>query len=232
MLSVGIVGLPNVGNQFLGEIRAVDAIAHVLRCFADPDVAHVFAEPDPIRDAGVVETELVLADLELVERLVERRDREWRTRPQEHAAERERLQRWRSAFEQGRSLRSLGMADPSAPKGLGLTVTVRDPHPRSRPRRSIRARARHRDGTKAQRRTKGRAAPIEDDSSQRAQRPRRRRSWEWLEERLFEHLAQVDHSGDDALLEMVAFDGSGHFAQIEEPERFVEVLTGFLGTSG
>jgi len=109
-----------LGNQFLGEIRAVDAVAHVLRCFADPDVAHVFAEPDPVRDAGVVETELVLADLELVERLVERREREWRTRPQEHAAERERLERWRASLEQGRPLRSLGMAEPSALKGLGL----------------------------------------------------------------------------------------------------------------
>lgn len=98
----------------------MDAVAHVLRCFADPDVAHVFAEPDPVRDAGVVETELVLADLELVERLVERREREWRTRPQEHAAERERLERWRASLEQGRPLRSLGMAEPSALKGLGL----------------------------------------------------------------------------------------------------------------
>ncbi len=109
-----------LGNQFLGEIRAVDAIAHVLRCFADPDVAHVFAGPDPVRDAEVVETELVLADLELVERLMDRRDREWRTRPQEHAAERDRLLRWRSALEEGRPLRDLEMADRAALKGLGL----------------------------------------------------------------------------------------------------------------
>ncbi|MGH7039210.1 MAG: redox-regulated ATPase YchF, partial [Stellaceae bacterium] len=57
-----------LGNQFLGHIREVDAIAHVLRCFADPDVAHVEGSVDPLRDAETVETELMLADLESLER--------------------------------------------------------------------------------------------------------------------------------------------------------------------
>jgi GTP-binding protein YchF len=57
-----------LGNQFLGHIREVDAIAHVLRCFADPDVAHVEGSLDPLRDAETVETELMLADLESLER--------------------------------------------------------------------------------------------------------------------------------------------------------------------
>jgi GTP-binding protein YchF len=57
-----------LGNQFLANIREVDAIIHVLRCFEDPDVAHVEGSVDPIRDADTVETELMLADLESLER--------------------------------------------------------------------------------------------------------------------------------------------------------------------
>jgi len=57
-----------LGNQFLGHVREVDAIAHVLRCFPDGNVVHVEGSIDPIRDAETVETELMLADLESLER--------------------------------------------------------------------------------------------------------------------------------------------------------------------
>jgi ribosome-binding ATPase len=57
-----------LGNQFLANIREVDAIIHVLRCFEDADVAHVEGSIDPLRDAETVETELMLADLEGLER--------------------------------------------------------------------------------------------------------------------------------------------------------------------
>ena len=57
-----------LGNQFLANIREVDAIIHVLRCFEDADVAHVEGSVDPIRDAETVETELMLADLESLEK--------------------------------------------------------------------------------------------------------------------------------------------------------------------
>jgi GTP-binding protein YchF len=59
-----------LGNQFLANIREVDAIVHVLRCFEDPDVVHVEGGVDPIRDAETVETELMLADLDSLERRV------------------------------------------------------------------------------------------------------------------------------------------------------------------
>jgi GTP-binding protein YchF len=59
-----------LGNQFLAHIREVDAIVHVLRCFEDPDVTHVEGSVDPIRDAETVETELMLADLESLEKRV------------------------------------------------------------------------------------------------------------------------------------------------------------------
>src|ERR687885_689480 len=57
-----------LGNQFLANIREVDAIVHVLRCFEDGDVTHVEGSVDPIRDAETVETELMLADLESLEK--------------------------------------------------------------------------------------------------------------------------------------------------------------------
>ena len=57
-----------LGNQFLANIREVDAIAHVLRCFEDADVTHVSGTVDPVRDAEIVETELMLADLESLEK--------------------------------------------------------------------------------------------------------------------------------------------------------------------
>ena len=60
-----------LGNQFLGHIRAVDAILHVLRCFEDANVAHVEGTVDPVRDAETVETELMLADLDSLERRVD-----------------------------------------------------------------------------------------------------------------------------------------------------------------
>jgi GTP-binding protein YchF len=57
-----------LGNQFLAHIREVDAIAYVLRCFEDPDVIHVEGRIDPIEDADTIETELMLADLDSLER--------------------------------------------------------------------------------------------------------------------------------------------------------------------
>src|ERR1700710_3179228 len=57
-----------LGNQFLGNIREVDAIVHVLRCFEDGDVTHVEGKVDPIAGAETVETELMLADLDSLER--------------------------------------------------------------------------------------------------------------------------------------------------------------------
>src|SRR5438270_358517 len=57
-----------LGNQFLGHLREVDAIAHIVRCFEDDNVVHVEGSVDPIRDVETVETELMLADLDSLER--------------------------------------------------------------------------------------------------------------------------------------------------------------------
>ena len=60
-----------LGNQFLANIREVDAVAHVLRCFADENIVHVEGRIDPVADAEVVETELMLADLESLDRRIQ-----------------------------------------------------------------------------------------------------------------------------------------------------------------
>jgi GTP-binding protein YchF len=60
-----------LGNQFLAHVREVDAIAHVVRCFVDPDIAHVAGRIDPIADIDTIETELMLADLDSLERRVD-----------------------------------------------------------------------------------------------------------------------------------------------------------------
>jgi GTP-binding protein YchF len=60
-----------LGNQFLANIREVDAIVHVLRCFEDDDITHVEGRIDPVADAGTVETELMLADLESLDRRIQ-----------------------------------------------------------------------------------------------------------------------------------------------------------------
>jgi len=68
-----------LGNKFLANIREVDAIIHIVRCFRDSDVVHVLGEVDPIRDIEVIETELMLADLESVEKAIDKNSGSART---------------------------------------------------------------------------------------------------------------------------------------------------------
>jgi GTP-binding protein YchF len=100
-----------LGNRFLGEIRQVDAVVHVTRSFARSEVSHVFADVDPIRDAEIIDTELMLADLEVLDRAIAKRARDWQTRPQEHAAEKRRMTTWKESLERGEVLRSLDLDD-------------------------------------------------------------------------------------------------------------------------
>lgn len=111
-----------LGNRFLGEIRKVDALAHVLRCFAQPEVAHVTGTVDPVRDAGIVETELALADLELVEKAKEKRRKQAKSDPAHAAAELERLEKLGHCLERGEPLRVLGLDEAAVreTKALGL----------------------------------------------------------------------------------------------------------------
>jgi GTP-binding protein YchF len=96
-----------LGNKFLGNIKEVDAIAHVVRCFKKGDVVHVHGDIDPLRDIGVVELELALADLETVSRNVERVAKKARSGDKESLAQKDVFERAREALERGTQLRSL-----------------------------------------------------------------------------------------------------------------------------
>jgi GTP-binding protein YchF len=90
-----------LGNRFLGHIRNVDAVALVVRCFEDPDVAHVSAELDPMADTEIIDLELVLADLATVERRLEKTRSAAKAQPREFAAELEILDRLQTHLEAG-----------------------------------------------------------------------------------------------------------------------------------
>jgi ribosome-binding ATPase len=96
-----------LGNQFLGQIREVDAIAHVLRCFQDPGVVHVMGSVHPMRDMEIVEMELVLADLETVGRRLEKVEKKARSGEKDAIRELAVLERLSDALSRGRSARSL-----------------------------------------------------------------------------------------------------------------------------
>ncbi|MFL7794111.1 MAG: redox-regulated ATPase YchF [Anaerolineae bacterium] len=90
-----------LGNQFLGHIRNVDAIAMVCRCFQDPDVAHVDGAVDPLRDLEVLDLELILADLELMERRLEKVRSAAKANPREYAVEVEALEDLQARLQAG-----------------------------------------------------------------------------------------------------------------------------------
>jgi GTP-binding protein YchF len=90
-----------LGNQFLGHIREVEAILHVVRCFEDDNVAHAAGVPDPVRDVGIVETEFLLADLELARRALEKWSRTARTGREEGRVEEAAFARVVEALGQG-----------------------------------------------------------------------------------------------------------------------------------
>jgi GTP-binding protein YchF len=96
-----------LGNRFLAHIREVEALVHVVRCFDDSNVAHPAASLDPARDVGTVETELLLADLETVEKRLDRVERSARSGDRDAQRDSQlllRLQDWLGA---GRSVRDM-----------------------------------------------------------------------------------------------------------------------------
>lgn len=111
-----------LGNQFLGHIRQVDALIHLVRCFPDPDIVHVLDRVDAARDMSVVETELLLADLEVLSRIISKQQNTWRTDPRTHAREKAQFLLFQRCLEDGVPLRSLDLEPPAKRrlKGLGL----------------------------------------------------------------------------------------------------------------
>ena len=95
-----------LGNQFLANIREVDAIIHVLRCFEDSDITHVEGNIDPLRDADVVETELMLSDLESLEKRLFQAQKRARGGDKESIALAELMEPLVAALQDGRPART------------------------------------------------------------------------------------------------------------------------------
>lgn len=96
-----------LGNQFLGHIRSVDAVLHVVRCFESSDITHVEGSIDPVRDIETVDLELALADLAVAERRLDRLQRQVRTGDKEAVFHLEMARRLVETLSDGRAARSL-----------------------------------------------------------------------------------------------------------------------------
>ena len=116
-----------LGNQFLGHIREVDAIAHVLRCFEDGNVTHVEGSIDPIRDAETVETELMLSDLESLERRAHAAEKKMRGNDKEAKQQLEVMQPLLAALREGKPARSVKFDADQLPIVKGLQLITAKP---------------------------------------------------------------------------------------------------------
>src|SRR5437762_7392200 len=100
-----------LGNQFLAQIREVDAVVHVIRAFEDPDVVHVMGPVDPVRDHDVITSELALADLAVVERRLDKTRKSARASDKEAQLELLVLERVVAELNAGRGAREAGEND-------------------------------------------------------------------------------------------------------------------------
>jgi hypothetical protein len=110
-----------LGNQFLANIREVDAIVHVVRCFDDPDIIHVSGSVDPARDIEVINLELALSDLAQVDRRIDRTRKQARTN-KDAQIELAALEKLSAALNEGKAARQVSLTEEEAEsvKGLGL----------------------------------------------------------------------------------------------------------------
>lgn len=116
-----------LGNQFLAHIREVDAIIHVLRCFADDNITHVEGRVDPLADAAIVETELMLADLESLERRVATTRKRAATKDKEAAAQLAVMEPALAVLQEGKPARCADIADDLKPRFDQLALLTSKP---------------------------------------------------------------------------------------------------------
>ena len=114
-----------LGNQFLANIREVDAIAHVVRCFENKDVAHIEGRVDPVADAETIDTELMLADIDSIERRLQGLSRKVRGGDKEAVQQERLLKKALSYLEEGKPARQamVDEEDANAWKSLQLLTT-------------------------------------------------------------------------------------------------------------
>ncbi|MGK2740406.1 redox-regulated ATPase YchF [Tepidicaulis sp. LMO-SS28] len=116
-----------LGNQFLAHIREVDAIAYVLRCFEDDDVTHVEGRINPLEDANTVETELMLADLESLEKRIPNLEKKIRAQDKEAKAQLDLVNRALDLLREGKPARLLDVKDEEKKTFKGLQLLTSKP---------------------------------------------------------------------------------------------------------
>ena len=116
-----------LGNQFLANIREVDAIVHVVRCFEDPDVPHVAGPVDPARDREIINIELGLADLASVEKRLDKTTRVARSGDPQAKLEQRLLEALRDALAAGRPARSVVPTDEELPAYRSFNLLTSKP---------------------------------------------------------------------------------------------------------
>jgi GTP-binding protein YchF len=116
-----------LGNQFLANIREVDAILHVVRCFEDPDIQHVMGTVDPVRDREVINIELGLADLATVEKRLERTARAAKSGDPQAKLEQRLLEALRAALAAGKPARAVVPTEEEAPAYRSLNLLTAKP---------------------------------------------------------------------------------------------------------
>jgi len=116
-----------LGNKFLANIRETDAVAHVVRCFQNDDVVHVAGKVDPLTDIEVINTELALADLESVEKALDKTARQARTGDKKVIARKTVLERLREHLDEGRPARSLELTDDESEEIRDLFLLTAKP---------------------------------------------------------------------------------------------------------
>jgi len=100
-----------LGNKFLSHIREVDAIVHVVRCFRDENVSHTYPDIDPVRDVEIVNLELILADIESIEKRLEKTQRMVKSGDKKYIIENELLARVKEELEKGVPLRNMELSE-------------------------------------------------------------------------------------------------------------------------
>jgi len=116
-----------LGNKFLAHIREVDAVVHVVRCFEDDDVLHVDGSIDPARDIETIDLELILADMEVLERRIERLAKQVKVLGKSAVAELELCKRLCSHLEEGQSARNFTCSDVERAMIAEITLLTSKP---------------------------------------------------------------------------------------------------------
>jgi len=116
-----------LGNQFLGHIREVDALVHIVRCFDDPEIVHVNGAVDPQRDMGIIDTELILKDLESVDKRWMKTEKKAKSGDKEAVREMGFLTRLKEALSQEKPARTVPVSDEDGASLKEMALLTRKP---------------------------------------------------------------------------------------------------------